>query len=52
MGSALEALDWNEKAKVRGIISEEQYNKILAELKELPREINHLIKYTNEKLAI
>lgn len=52
MGSTLEALDWNEKAKARGIISEEQYTKIFSELKELPREINHLIKYTNEKLSI
>ncbi len=52
MGSVMEALDWNEKAKTRRIINEDQYSKILQELKEFPREINHLIKFTNEKLAI
>lgn len=51
-GSLLEVLDWNEKARVRQLLKEEEYQKILNELKELPREINSLIKFTNEKLTI
>ena len=51
-GSLKESLDWNEKAKIRKLLTEEQYNHILEELQKLPRELNHLIKFTNEKLAI
>lgn len=51
-GSLLESLDWNEKARVRQLLKEEEYHKILSELKELPKEINSLIKFTNEKLTI
>lgn len=51
-GSVYESLDWLQKAKVRKIISDEQYNHILCQLKLLPREINSLIKFTNEKLTI
>jgi four helix bundle protein len=50
MGSTKECLDWNEKAKVRKLILKEEYDHIFNELYELPKEINHLIKYTNEKL--
>lgn len=49
-GSITESLDWNQKAKVRKLLTSEQYKHILVELKRLPREINHLISYTNEKL--
>lgn len=49
-GSLKEALDWNQKAKVRKLLTAEQYEHILKELQELPREINQLIQYTNEKL--
>ncbi len=49
-GSLKEALDWNEKAKTRKLINQEQYDFIFKELIELPKEINHLIKFTNEKL--
>src|SRR3989344_7178470 len=51
-GSIKESLDWNEKSKVRKLISEHEYNHILEELNKLPREVNNLIKYTNEKLTI
>jgi four helix bundle protein len=49
-GSMKEALDWNEKAKIRNLLSEEDYNHIFTDLQKLPREINYLIRYTNEKL--
>jgi len=49
-GSVKESLDWNEKAKMRKLLTMEQYNKILKILIKLPQEINYLIKFTNEKL--
>ena len=49
-GSVKESMDWAQKAKVRKLITEEQYNHIMTELNKLPREINSLIKFTNEKL--
>ncbi len=45
-------LDWNEKAKVRKLLKKEEYEHILGELNKFPRELNHLIKFTNEKLTI
>ncbi|MFM2387718.1 MAG: hypothetical protein RL660_2475 [Bacteroidota bacterium] len=48
--SAVESLDWNQKAKTRNLLNESDYNFIFAELKELPRLINTLIKFTNDKL--
>lgn len=51
-GSMKEALDWNEKAKVRNLLTEEQYKHIFTELQKLPREVNFLVKYTNEKLTM
>ena len=51
-GSLAESLDWNEKAKRRGIIEEKTYQYILGELQKLPKAINALIKYTNDNLAI
>ena len=51
-GSTKEALDWNEKSKIRKLISDKEYNHILEELQRLPKDINHLIKYTNQKLTI
>ena len=49
-GSVKESLDWNEKAKIRNLMSKEQYSYILSELQTLPKEINQLILYTNQKL--
>lgn len=67
-GSLKESLDWNEKAKMRKLLKDKEYNYfeqskkkgsersegsyILTELKRLPKEINSLIKFTNEKLTI
>ena len=49
-GSLKESLDWNEKAKVRQLLTNEEYVYIFSELEKLPKAINSLIKYTNEKL--
>jgi four helix bundle protein len=49
-GSLKESLDWNEKAKVRKLITTEEYDHIFGELNKLPKSINSLIKFTNEKL--
>lgn len=51
-GSVYEFLDWLEKSKVRNLIKIELYNHIFKVLKLLPREINHLISYTNNRLTI
>ncbi|MFA7253703.1 MAG: four helix bundle protein [Patescibacteria group bacterium] len=51
-GSIKESLDWNEKAKDRKLISEEEYSRIFADLQKLPKSVNYLIKFTNEKLTI
>ena len=50
-GSVKESFDWNEKAKVRNLINKDDYQHILGELQKLPKEINQLIKITNNKLA-
>ena len=50
-GSVKETLNWNEKSKIRSLITKEQYNHIFGELQKLPEAINRLIKYTNIKLA-
>ena len=49
-GSVKESLDWNEKSKIRKLITLEQYKHILSELKGLPKSIHQLIKFTNDKL--
>lgn len=49
-GSAKESLDWNEKSRIRKLIIDKQYQYILKELQELPKEIHQLIKFTNDKL--
>lgn len=51
-GSVMEALDWTRKALARKLISEKEYEEIVTELETLPKEIRHLIKFTNEKLAV
>ncbi len=50
-GSIMESLDWNEKAKIRNLLKENEYQHILEELKRLPKEINHLINFTNQRLS-
>ena len=51
-GSLSESLDWNEKAKVRKLLKKEEYQHIFKELKQLQKDINNLINFTNEKLSI
>ena len=51
-GSLKECLDWNEKAKVRNLLTAEEYQKIFTDLQKLPKLLNQLVKYTNEKLTI
>ena len=51
-GSAKESLDWNEKSKIRKLISRKEYDHILNELQILPKEIYQLINFTNDKLKI
>jgi four helix bundle protein len=48
--SVKESLDWNEKALRRKLITKTQYDHILIELQELPKEIHHLIRFTNDRL--
>jgi len=49
-GSTKESLDWNEKSKLRKLLSNEEYKHIFDELQILPKEIHQLIKFTNDKL--
>lgn len=50
--SIKESLDWNEKAKSRGLLKNEDYQYILNKLMSLTKEINALIKFTNTRLTI
>ncbi|MCK4407183.1 MAG: four helix bundle protein, partial [Bacteroidales bacterium] len=47
-GSIKESLDWNEKSKIRNLLTNKEYNHIFRELDKLPKELNQLIKYTPE----
>ncbi len=49
-GSLLESIDWFAKAKARNILTEDEISYLSVYFEELPREINYLIKFTNEKL--
>ena len=49
-GSIKEALDRNEKAKKRRLIQGGEYDYIFQELQKLPKLVNQLIQYTNQKL--
>ena len=51
-GSVFEAQDWLKKAKDRDLIDGEEFKEVLDELRRLPKEINQLIKFTNDKLTI
>ena len=50
-GSIKESLDWNEKSKIRRLLTNEQYQFIFTELQKLPEATNRLIKFTNAKLS-
>jgi len=49
-GSVYESGHWINKAYKRNIITEDEFTKIINELRRLPKEINLLIKITEEKL--
>lgn len=49
-GSIKESLDWNEKAKIRKLISKKEYDYIYIELQKLPKLLNQLMKFTRERL--
>ena len=49
-GSAYECFDWFMKAKKRNLLNKEQTEEIEKIIEKLPRELNQLIKFTNEKL--
>ena len=51
-GSLSESLNWNEKSKIRKLLSSEEYKYIFTELQKLPRAINALIRFTNQKLKV
>ncbi len=51
-GSLKESFDWTQKSIVRELITKDEYDHIFAELEKLPKSLNHLIKYTNEKLLV
>ncbi|MFQ5707027.1 MAG: four helix bundle protein [bacterium] len=51
-GSVKESFDWNEKSKVRNLLKQEEYEHIYQQLSLLPKEINGLIKLTNQKLTM
>lgn len=50
--SVFECLDWLEKSNKRKLISKKEYDYIFKILKGLPKEINSLIKFTNNNLTI
>jgi four helix bundle protein len=42
LGSLKESLDWNEKSKVRKLLNKKDYQYILNELQQLPKDIHQL----------
>lgn len=51
-GSMSESLDWNQKSKVRSLLTEDEYDYIFIELQKLPKAINSLVVFTNQKLKL
>ena len=49
-GSVYEASHWAKKAEKRELITEDKYEHIMVKLRKLPKEINFLIRITEEKL--
>lgn len=49
-GSLQETFDWLEKTSARKLIDTKTYDYLCTELNTLPKELNQLIKFTNEKL--
>ncbi len=51
-GSMSESLDWNQKSKLRKLLSDAEYDHIFTELQKLPKAINSLVAFTNQKLKV
>jgi four helix bundle protein len=51
-GSIKESFDWNEKARIRKLIKQVEYDHIVTELEKLPRELNYLIRFTQDRLTM
>jgi four helix bundle protein len=49
-GSLKETEDWLNKAFYRRLITKSQHHEINKTIQDLPREINSLIRFTNDKL--
>lgn len=49
-GSLKESQDWIQKAYVRELLTEGVYTQLMYDLGVLPKDINSLIAYTNNKL--
>lgn len=48
--SVLESKDWLNKALIRKLINKDTYELVISEFEKLPKQLNYLIKVTNEKL--
>ena len=51
-GSLYESIYWTQKAKIRKLIDSQQFEYISSQLNMLPKELNWLIRITEEKLKI
>ena len=51
-GSLKESLDWTLKARMRRLLSKEQYEQILGHFQSIPSPLYRLINFTNLKLKI
>jgi len=51
-GSTFESAHWCKKSYKRKVISKNENDHILGELRKLPKEINYLIKITDANLTI
>ena len=51
-GSIEESVDWAEKANKRKLLGNSEYLHISGELEKLPKEVNSLIKFTNDRLTV
>lgn len=51
-GSLYECLDWNQKSKTRGLLTTEAYEHIFNELQKIPKALNSLIYFTNQRLKV
>ncbi|KKP61105.1 MAG: hypothetical protein UR56_C0016G0016 [Candidatus Roizmanbacteria bacterium GW2011_GWC2_34_23] len=50
--SAYESAHWIKKASIRQLITQKDFDYTINELRKLPKEINHLINFTQTKLSI